>query len=185
MRLQDQSGGSADTSKPMTSKMSCEENQSGKDEGSQRKGKKDEGKVTGRDGKRQAEPTASRQMGAAPMVEAQNEWNHLLCLFNMSFSMNSCTHFESFLSQFRERIVIGAMSKRGQKHDFERWLTDGKSKTCSSGDAQSVRGGNFFTKFGISLVNPESDDERKRGGQAPGNWMLGDSKIGSRKFSSE
>ena len=27
-----------------------------------------------------------------------------------------------------------------------------------------------------SLVNPGNDDERKRVGQAPGNWMLGDSK---------
>ena len=43
---------------------------------------------------------------------SRDEGNHLLCLFNiMSFS---CSHFKSILSQVRERIVIGAMSKRGQ-----------------------------------------------------------------------
>ena len=48
---------------------------------------------------------------------SRNEWNHLLCLFNiMSFSMYSCGHFKSFVSEVRERIVIGAMSKRGQAH---------------------------------------------------------------------
>ena len=46
---------------------------------------------------------------------SRNEWNHLLCLFKiMSFPTYSGSHFKSFLSQAKERIVIGAMSKRGQ-----------------------------------------------------------------------
>ena len=44
----------------------------------------------------------------------RDEWNYLLCLFNiMNFLMNSCSHFSDFLSD-----PIGnqsAMSKRGQE----------------------------------------------------------------------
>ena len=45
----------------------------------------------------------------------RDEWNHLLCLFNiMSFSTHSGSHLKSSFSQTRRRFVIGAMSKRGQ-----------------------------------------------------------------------
>ena len=45
---------------------------------------------------------------------SRDEWDHLLCLFNvMSFSTYSGSHWKVF-SQSRERLEIGAMSKRGQ-----------------------------------------------------------------------
>ena len=53
--------------------------------------------------------------------------------------MYSCSHFKSFLSQVRERIVIGAMSKRGQNTTSNDGSPTAKSKTCESGDAQSVQ----------------------------------------------
>ena len=37
-----------------------------------------------------------------------------------------------------------------KSENIERWLTDSKSKTCESGDAQPMQGGNFIIKFGIS-----------------------------------
>ena len=43
---------------------------------------------------------------------SRNEWNHLLCLFNiMNFSTYSGSHLTSFLSEDGERIAFGAMSK--------------------------------------------------------------------------
>ena len=45
----------------------------------------------------------------------------------MTFSMYSCRHVKSFLSQARERFVIGPMSKQGQ------------DKTSKSGDTRSVQ----------------------------------------------
>ena len=45
----------------------------------------------------------------------RDEWNHLQCLFNiMCFATYSGSHLKSTFSQTRERLVIGAMSKRGQ-----------------------------------------------------------------------
>ena len=108
---------------------------------------------------------------------SKNEWNHLLCLFNrMSFSMYSCSHFKHFLSKVSEHIVIGAMSKRGQ----ETTSNDG-SPTATARPVNLVMHGQCkeeisSSSFG-SRVNPVNFDGRQRIGQAPGNWMLGDSKL--------
>ena len=86
--------------------------------------------------------------------------------------MDSCIHFISGQGAHCDWCHVETRTE----HENERWLTDSKSKTCESGDAQPVQGGNFHTKVWGSQVNPVNDDERKRVGQAPGNWMLGDSK---------
>ena len=97
--------------------------------------------------------------------------------------MYSCSHFTSFLSQVRERIVIGAMSKRGQNTTSNDGSPTAKARPvdlvmhspCNEDISSSSLG---------CLVNLVNDDERKRVGQAPGNWMLR-LKIGSRIFPSE
>ena len=70
------------------------------------------------------------------------------------------------------------------EHDLKRWLTDSRSKTCESGDAQPVQGGNFFIKYGISS---QSGEWRLKKKSRPGTRKLDARwfKIGSRKFSSE
>ena len=46
---------------------------------------------------------------------SRNEWNHLLCMFDIrNFSTYSDNHLTSFLCEDGERIVLSAMSKRGQ-----------------------------------------------------------------------
>ena len=48
---------------------------------------------------------------------SKNEWNHFLCFFNiMSFPTHSVSKFRKLsFSRDRERVVIGAMSKRGKE----------------------------------------------------------------------
>ena len=90
--------------------------------------------------------------------------------------MYSCGHFKSFLSQIGERTVIGAMSKRGQNTTSNDGSPTAKARPfnlvmhspCSEEISSRSLG---------SLVKPVNDDERKGVGQAPGNWMLGDSKF--------
>ena len=68
------------------------------------------------------------------------------------------------------------MSKRGQNTTSN----DG-SPTAQARPVNLVMHGPCNEVFSSpslgSLVNPWSDDERKGVGQAPGNWMLGDSKF--------
>ena len=47
---------------------------------------------------------------------SKDEWNHILCLFNiMCFpTYSGSRNLKSSFSQTRERVVIGAISKRGQ-----------------------------------------------------------------------
>ena len=70
------------------------------------------------------------------------------------------------------------------EHDLERWLTDGKSKTCQSGDAQSVQRGYFFVKFGISGQSGEWR-WKKKGRKSTRELDARRLKIGSRIFPSE
>ena len=100
---------------------------------------------------------------------SRDEWNHLLCLYYIiGFSMYSCSHFKSFLSQIRHRIVIGAMSKRGQNTTSN----DG-SPTVKARPINLMMHSPFSEEISSrslgSLVNPGNDDERKGVGQAPGN----------------
>ena len=72
-----------------------------------------------------------------------------------------CSLSWAFFSQARERIVIGAMSKRGQD-------------VTSGGD--SVQRGCLAQSSGC-LVNLGTDDERKIVGLASGNWGHSDSNF--------
>ena len=83
---------------------------------------------------------------------SRNEWNHLLCLFNiMNFSTFSGNHLTSFLSEDGEQIVFGVMSKRSE--DKTRLRVTGK--THQSGNARSVQRGHLTTKFKISCQSGE------------------------------
>ena len=80
---------------------------------------------------------------------SKNEWNHLLCLFNiMNLSIYSCGNLKSFLCDW---CHVETMTG----NNLERWLTDSQYKEETS----SPRSG--------SRVNPGND--------APGNWELGNS----------
>ena len=76
-----------------------------------------------------------------------------------------------FLLRFRERIVIVAKSKRGQNT-----ISNDGSPTADARPFNLVMHslGNETTSSRStgSLVYPVNEDERKRVGQAPGNWML-------------
>ena len=89
--------------------------------------------------------------------------------------MYSCGHLTSFLSQVRERIVIGAMSKQGQNATSNDGSPIAKARPVNLVMRSQYKEETSSSSLG-SRVNPENDDERKRVGQAPGNWMLGDSK---------
>ena len=102
---------------------------------------------------------------------SKNEWNHLVCLFNrMSFSL-----YYSFLSQVKERIVIDAMSKRGQNTTSNDGSPTAKARPVNLVMRSQYKEETSSSSLG-SRVSPGNDDERKRVGQALGNWMLGDSK---------
>ena len=82
---------------------------------------------------------------------SRDEWNYLLCLLGvMGFPTYSGSHFKSFLSQAGERIVVGAMSKRGHDTTSSDGSPVAKSQTHQSGDSQSVQRGCLATKIGIS-----------------------------------
>ena len=121
----------------------------------------------------------NNQLADIPTKEifSRDEWNHFLCLFNiMSFSMRSCSHFKSFLSQDTERIVIGAMSKRGQNTTSNDGSPTAKSRPVNL-VMHSPCSEEITSRSLGSLVNRWNDDERKGVGQARGNWMLPDSKL--------
>ena len=79
------------------------------------------------------------------------------------------------LSEVRDHIVIGAMSKRRQ----ETTSNDG-SPTAKARPVNLVRRSQYKAETSSSSlgsrVNPENDDERERIDQAPGNWEHGNSK---------
>ena len=89
--------------------------------------------------------------------------------------MYSCSHFNSFLSKVGEHIVIGAMSKRGQETTSNDGSTTAKARPVNLVMHSQCTEEHSSSSFG-SRVNPGNDDERKRIGQAPGNWEHGDSK---------
>ena len=105
-----------------------------------------------------------------------NEWKHLLCLLNiMNFSMYSCNHFKSFLSEGRQHIVIGAMSKRGQEATSHDGSTTAKARPVNLVMRSQYKEETSSSSLG-SRVSPGTDDERERIGQTPGNWEHGSSK---------
>ena len=71
--------------------------------------------------------------------------------------MYSCSHFKSFLSEVRERIVLGALSKRGQ----DTTANDG-SPTAIAMRSQ-YKEETSLSRLG-SRVNPGEDNERKKSG---------------------
>ena len=82
---------------------------------------------------------------------SRNEWNHLLCLFNiMCFSTYSGSHLKSSSSQTRERLMIGAMSKRGQDTPSSDGSPMAKARPYKSGVARPVQRGCLVTRIGIS-----------------------------------
>ena len=63
---------------------------------------------------------------------SRDEWNHLLCLFNMmNFSMCSYSHLSNFLSDNSDQVgKQSAMSKRGQKMTSNEGSPMTKAKPC-------------------------------------------------------
>ena len=101
---------------------------------------------------------------------SRDKWNHLLCLFNiMSFSTYSGSHLRSFLSQARERFVIGAMSQRGQDT-----TSSDESPVAKARPTNLVMHGHWKEDVSPqrsgSLVNPGNVNNRKGVGLATGNW---------------
>ena len=82
---------------------------------------------------------------------------------------------KAFLSHVRQRIAVGAMSKRGQNTTSNDGSPTAKARPVNMVMHSQCKEEISSPSLG-SLVNPGNDDERKRVGQAPGNWMLGDSK---------
>ena len=110
---------------------------------------------------------------------SRNEWNHLLCLFNiMNFSTCSGSHLTSFLSEVGERIVFGAMSNRGQDT-----TSSDSSSVAKARPTNLVMHGqckeDTSPQSSGSLVNPGNDDERIRVCLAAGNWGSSNSNFES------
>ena len=70
----------------------------------------------------------------------------------------------------------GAMSKRGQKTTSNEGSPTAKARPINL-VARQQESEVISSRSFRSLVNPVNDDERKRVGQAPGNWRLPDSKL--------
>ena len=83
--------------------------------------------------------------------------------------MYSCSHLNSFLSQVRERIVIGAMSKQGQNTTSNGGSPTAKARLVNLVMRSQYKEETSSSSLG-SRVSLGNDDERKRVGQAPGNW---------------
>ena len=98
--------------------------------------------------------------------------------------MYSCSHFRSFLSKVRERIVIGALSKRGQETTSNDGSPTAKARPVNLAMRSQYNEAASSLSLG-SRVNPGNDDERKRVGQAPTNCEVGNSKSEVARFSSE
>ena len=68
----------------------------------------------------------------------------------MSFPTYSGSHLKSFLSQAKERIVIGAMSKRGQDTTSSDSSQVAKARPTKLVMHSQLQTGCLATKFGIS-----------------------------------
>ena len=92
----------------------------------------------------------------------RDEWNHLLCLFNIvNFSMYSCSHFSGFLSD----DPIGkqsAMSSRSQKTTSNERSPTAKAKPCLVLREREQRREEISSQSLGYRVNPGYADERKR-----------------------
>ena len=100
---------------------------------------------------------------------SRDEWNHLLCLFNIMNSMYSCSHFSDFLSNDQ----VGhqsAMSKRGQKTASNEGSPTTKAKPCLLLREREQRSEDISSQRLGSRVNPENADETKKSQEQPGNW---------------
>ena len=75
--------------------------------------------------------------------------------------MYSCSHSKNFLSQVRERIVIGAMSKRGQNTTSSDGSPTAKARPVNLVMRSQCKEEISSPSLG-SLVNPGNDDERKK-----------------------
>ena len=101
---------------------------------------------------------------------SRDEWNHLLWLFNiMCFSRYSgSSNFKSSFSQATERVVIGAMSKRGQDSN----TSDG-SPMAKARPANLVMQGqckeSVSSQGSGSPVNPGNEYNRKRKSRS---WLV-------------
>ena len=77
--------------------------------------------------------------------------------------------------------MIGAMSKPGQNMTSNDGSPKAKARPVNLVMRSQSKEETSSSSLG-SRVNPVNDDERKRVGQAPGNWMLGDSKSEVENF---
>ena len=99
---------------------------------------------------------------------SQDEWNHLLRLFNiMSFSMYSCIHFSDFLSDDQIRKQSD-MSKRGQTK------TDSPMTEARSCFVARVPSEEISSRSLNPLVNPGDTNKRKKVEIAAANRMRED-----------
>ena len=107
---------------------------------------------------------------------SKNEWNYLLCLLKkwssrcilVAISKAFSLRLESALwlvpCRHEDRTRLRTMAHRQQEARPVNLVMRSQCKEETSSSSLESR------------VNPVNDDERKRVGQAPGNWMLGDSK---------
>ena len=78
----------------------------------------------------------------------------------MSFLTYSGSHLKSFLSQAKERIVVGAMSKRGQDTTSSDSSPVAKARPTNLVMHSQCKE-DVSPQSSGSRVNPENDDERK------------------------
>ena len=111
---------------------------------------------------------------------SRNEWNHLLCLFNiMNFSTYSGSHLTSFLSEDGERIAFGAMSKWGQDTTSSDSSPVAKARPTNLA-MQGQYKEDISPQSSGSRVNQENDDERKGVSSDAGNCGSSNSNFESR-----
>ena len=95
----------------------------------------------------------------------RDEWNHLLCLFNiMDFSMYSFSHFSDLLSDDQVRKQ-SAMCKRGQKTASNEGSPTAKAKPCLV--LREQRSEEISSRSLGSLFNPMKE---KKSYKHPGTW---------------
>ena len=75
--------------------------------------------------------------------------------------------------------MIGAMSKRGQETTSNDGSPTGKARPVNLVTRSQYKEETSSSSLG-SRVNPVNDDERKRIGQAAGNWEQGNSQWKSK-----
>ena len=94
---------------------------------------------------------------------SRDEWNHFLCSFNIMcfWTHSGSSNYKSSFSQARERVVIGAMSKRGRDSNSSDGFPMANARPADlvmhgqcKEDVSPQRSG--------SLVNPVNDNNRKK-----------------------